>query len=332
MMALAHSNQPVTLSINLIKENENAYPNELQHMRDMNFMTDCTLKVQGREIPCHKLVLAAHSPHFHCLFHQENTNEVSQTCVNLEHLYFPALASVISYFYSGILEFQLDHVDCVVETIEYLQIPHLKDEFAQIIAQHLSVENCLGWYFFAEYYDMPKVREVAIQIMRIDFFYFASASEFLELDCDTFIDFMGWLLEGIPVLNNSALFGTASWILYDIEERLYIFYDISEHIDFTECKGIVKNYKPEDLTSPQRVEIFLKDILQNAQKRQDECHDALKGLENVEQCNRSNCDCVRMKDGANISWEPGPKRRSNPDLIEWFLVDIVNKKNGIESL
>ena len=61
---------------------------QFQVMKDQNYLTDFILKVEDKEIACHKVILAARSEYFHRLFDHKDMLEVTQGFVNLQNTSF----------------------------------------------------------------------------------------------------------------------------------------------------------------------------------------------------------------------------------------------------
>ena len=131
-------------------DNADSLFKQFRVMKDQNYLTDFILKVEDKEIACHKVILAARSEYFHRLFDHKDMLEVTQGFVNLQTLHFSSLKLVVEYCYNGILECNIDDAKHVIEVTKHLQIPDLKTDLSELIANHLTMKNSIGWYFFAK--------------------------------------------------------------------------------------------------------------------------------------------------------------------------------------
>ena len=211
---------------------------QFQVMQDQEYLTDFLLKVDEKEIACHKVVLASRCEYFHALFSHKDIREVKQGSVNFPTLHFPALKLVVKYFYSGILECNMDDAKYVIEIIEHLQIPDLKDDLSELILSHMTADNCIGWYFVAKLYGMTAVKEKSQQFMLIDFPNTVRSSEFLELDYDDLIDYIMW--DGMD--HSSTLVAAARWVMRYAEQRRNKFPDILKTINIKQCCASAMKY------------------------------------------------------------------------------------------
>ena len=178
----AYNSKNVTLKVTKQHDFFHDCFTQFQVMKDEEYLTDFLLKVDGKPIACHKVTLAAHSAYFHKMFTHKDSLEVSQGFVEFETLDFPALQSVVDYFYSGTLECNMEEAKHVIEVAEYLQISDLKTDLSALIRNHLTAGNCIGWYFFANLYGMTRVQLKAQKIMTEDFSDVICTPDFTELD------------------------------------------------------------------------------------------------------------------------------------------------------
>ena len=224
--------------------------NQFEIMKDQEYLTDFVLKVDEKEIPCHKVVLAARSEYFSRLFNHRDTLEVSQGYVNFPTLHFTALKLVIEYCYTGILECNMDGIEHVLEVTEHLQIPGLKTDLSGLIVNHLTADNCIHWYSIAKLYGVTTVETRAREMMFMDFSNVVHSPEFLALEFDDLIDYISWQ----DMNHSTSLIAAARWIMHDCEQRRNKFRDILKIIKVSQCsasalKHIVTNYGPQIVTS-----------------------------------------------------------------------------------
>ena len=206
---------------------------QFQVMKNQEYLIDFILKVDDKEITCHKNVLAAHSEYFYRLFGHNDTLEVNQGFVNLPTFHFPALKSVVEYCYSGILECDMDEAKHVIEVTEHLQIPDLKTDLSELILNHLTADNSIGWYFVAKLYEMTTVKTRAREMMSMDFSNIVRSLEFLELEFDDLIDYITWQ----DMDHSTSLIAAATWIMHDCEQCRNKFLDLAKTININQCSA-----------------------------------------------------------------------------------------------
>ena len=241
-----------------------------QAMKDQQFLTDFVLKVDDKEITCRKDVLAARSEYFHRLFSHKDTLEVTEGFANFPTLHFPALKLAVEYCYSGILECSMDDAKQVIEGAEHLQIFDLKTVLSDLIVNHLTADNSIGWYFVAKLYEMTPVITRAHEMMSMDFSNVVRSPEFLALDFDDLIDYIIWQ----HMDHSISLIAAARWIMHDCEHCRSKFLDILKIINISQCsasalKHIVTNYGPQIITSLDASQEFFKAAFSDAPSWQD---------------------------------------------------------------
>ena len=233
MAANSDKASPIMIKINHQQDHCEEFLKQLTDMRSQEHLTDFLIKSGDEEIACHKVILAAHSAYFRHMFKHKTTQEVKQGFVSLTELHFPALQVVIDFCYSGTMKFEVGLSERVIEVIDYLQIPTMKSAIASLIIHHLTVDNCIDWYFFASMYDMTEVKQKAHEIMCIDFGSASHLPAFFALDYNDLVAYVTWK----EVHCDSALDAACRWVMHDKQQRQNKFEDILQAINITRCSA-----------------------------------------------------------------------------------------------
>ena len=217
---------------------------QLQGLKDRKYLTDFIIKVGTEEIACHKIVLAARSEYFQRLFNHESTQEVKQGSVDLKRLEYHTVKAVIDYCYTGKLQFKLDDAKHLIEITEYLQMPVIQAKISTLIIDHMTVDNCIDWYFFADLFRRPELKDKARDIMCINFGAVSDLPAFLAMDYDNMIEYITW----DEIDCDASLDAACRWVMHDARYRQDFFQDILQTIDVNSCSAnclshVIANYK-----------------------------------------------------------------------------------------
>ena len=225
-----------------LDDSENFFT-KLQGLKDWRYLTDFTVKVGTEEIACHKVVLAVRSEYFQHLFNHESTQEVKKGFVDFQQFQYNAVKTVIDYCYTGTLQFQLDDAKDVIRVTDYLQISFIQAKISALIINHVTVDNCINWYFFADSFNLKEVKDKAREVMYIDFACVSHSPAFLAMEYQDFIDCITWK----EIDHDSALDAACRWIIHDVQQRKEKFEEILEVRDINNCsasclKHVITNY------------------------------------------------------------------------------------------
>eukprot|EP00062_Callorhinchus_milii_P016590 gi/632968046/ref/XP_007900314.1/ PREDICTED: kelch-like protein 21 [Callorhinchus milii] len=112
---------------------------------------DVTLSVEGRELPCHRTVLAASSTYFKAMFAGE-LRESSMDRVEIHQVSAEVLGLLVDFSYSGRLTVTEENVEVLLKAADLFQFHSVKEACCSYLQQRLDVDNCLEMQEFAEAY------------------------------------------------------------------------------------------------------------------------------------------------------------------------------------
>ncbi|KAJ8337222.1 hypothetical protein SKAU_G00384420 [Synaphobranchus kaupii] len=111
-------------------------------LENMKFV-DCVLKVKDKELPCHRLVLAACSPFFKFMF-QSDSEECKKREVVLENVEPSVMATVLRYIYTSDINLTENNVHEIFMAANVFQIPSIFTVCVSFLRDRLSLGNCLA--------------------------------------------------------------------------------------------------------------------------------------------------------------------------------------------
>ncbi|XP_061110586.1 kelch-like protein 40a [Conger conger] len=111
-------------------------------LENMKFV-DCILKVKDKELPCHRLVLAACSPFFKIMF-QSDSEDCKKREVVLEDVEPGVMSTVLRYIYTSDINLTENNVQEIFMAANMFQIPSLFTVCVSFLCDRLGLANCLA--------------------------------------------------------------------------------------------------------------------------------------------------------------------------------------------
>lgn len=185
--------------------------------RDHGLLCDILLCVENKEIPAHRVILAAASPYFRAMF-LGKLAESNQDRVVLYEIDAAAVESLVRYVYTGVVEVDEFNVQSILYASTLLQIDKVQEACCEFLLKALDVCNCLGIRALAETLSCRELFEIAHQFVIDHFGDVLKQEEFLfqpyeSLKC----------LLGSRFLNTSSeeeiLNGVLAWLNFCPAER-----------------------------------------------------------------------------------------------------------------
>jgi len=159
----------------------------VSHLYAEALFSDVTLSAGTDEVPCHRSILAASSPFFMGMF-QSELHESRQSKIPIKEMEASTLRLVLDYIYTGKVALSVDNVQSVLSAANLFQMIALRDGCASFMMHHISVDNCVGVYFFARAHECHDLAESARQLVNAEFEAVCRLPEFLSLPADKLVD------------------------------------------------------------------------------------------------------------------------------------------------
>ena len=203
-----------------------------QEMREQNVLTDFVIQVEGEKIKCHRLVLASSSQYFRNMFSHDLQEKLTGE-LTLRTLKAAAVRDLIHYCYTGELEVDMCDIKPYLEAGHHLQLLQLIDNIDDFVAGNVDPSNCIGWFFYAEQYELKKVKVAAERVIIDSLPQVSSGPEFKSLNYNKVTDF---LMKRAATQSGDALLQAGiNWILSDEEERKQHISDLLDHVQLQTC-------------------------------------------------------------------------------------------------
>ncbi|XP_078589161.1 kelch-like protein 24 isoform X1 [Branchiostoma floridae x Branchiostoma japonicum] len=140
MMAAAQRSQP---SLDFCHDTHStSLLQGLQELRSDNLLVDVVLCVSGKEIPCHRNVLAACSGYFRAMFCNGH-RESKEHKVTIHKSSPSALQLLVDYAYTSKVTITEDNAAELMEGANFFQVLPVRDACTKFLSDSLSVTNCM---------------------------------------------------------------------------------------------------------------------------------------------------------------------------------------------
>ncbi|XP_035699312.1 kelch-like protein 24 isoform X2 [Branchiostoma floridae] len=155
----------------------------LHDFRSEGHLVDVTLCAEGKEIPCHRLVLSACSDYFYTMFNGAHC-ESKKDKIEIGGVSAEALQQLVDYAYTSKITITFDNVQPLFEAANMLQVKGVEDRCEKFLTNNLSPETCLVTWVLADKVSSEPLLERAKIYTLKHFEDVCVMEEFLELPVD----------------------------------------------------------------------------------------------------------------------------------------------------
>ena len=177
--------------------------------------------------------MAAVSPYFKVMFKSPVQDISEQGQADLSFLDGEHVEKIIDYCYTGKLTLYLDTVAKCLEIMDYLQLNILKSDIENFVCENLTSKNCIGWFFYAEKYNLSLLKKQSRSLMTKEFKEVTKYQEFLELSVCELLDYIDEVVTGC--LGDDVIDAAFEWMTYDVRLRSSEFLDVINHLQLDKC-------------------------------------------------------------------------------------------------
>lgn len=117
---------------------------------------DCVLKIQDKEFPCHRLVLAASSPFFKAMFLSE-LEESKKREIVLKDVEPSIMEMILRYLYTSDINLTEQNVQDIFMVANMYQIPSIFSVCVSYLQEKLVLGNCLAIFRLGLLLDCPRL-------------------------------------------------------------------------------------------------------------------------------------------------------------------------------
>ncbi|XP_069567464.1 kelch-like protein 40a [Brachyistius frenatus] len=117
---------------------------------------DCVLKIQDKEFPCHRLVLAASSPFFKAMF-LSDLKESKKREIVLKDVEPGVMGMILRYLYTSEINLTEQNVQDIFMVANMYQIPSIFSVCVSYLQEKLVLGNCLAIFRLGLLLDCPRL-------------------------------------------------------------------------------------------------------------------------------------------------------------------------------
>lgn len=141
---------------------------------------DCVLKIQDKEFPCHRLVLAASSPFFKAMF-LSNLEESKKREIVLKDVEPGIMGMILRYLYTSDINLTEQNVQDIFIVANMYQIPSIFSVCVSFLQEKLVLGNCLAIFRLGLLLDCPRLSLTAREFICERYQVVVRDQDFLQL-------------------------------------------------------------------------------------------------------------------------------------------------------
>ena len=201
----------------------------MDQLRRNEELCDVELVVDTQCFRAHRVVLAASSMYFRAMFCRQMA-ESGQRRIAIQGVEGEALAALIKFAYTCVLEINEDNAQSLLAASNFLQMLHAREACCQFLKERLDTVNCLDVADFAEFQSCDDLLEAALTYSRHHFSEVSCSDRFVQISYTRIKHFLSsndlHLSDGEEVVFNALV----RWAKYNISERTNHFYELLDHV------------------------------------------------------------------------------------------------------
>ncbi|XP_039616811.1 kelch-like protein 6 [Polypterus senegalus] len=190
----------------------------MDNLRLENSLTDVTLYVEGREFPCHRVVLAAASNYFRAMF-CNNLKEKNEDKIVIKGVDSETMKILIDYTYTSRVLLTKYNVQKILEAASLFQFLRIVDACANFLTEAMLPENCVGILRLADDYSLLALKTQVQTYIIQNFLQVVTYRELLDIPCDIFCEILK--SDDLCVTEEEQVYeAVMSWVRSQEHERL----------------------------------------------------------------------------------------------------------------
>ncbi|XP_035677520.1 kelch-like protein 24 [Branchiostoma floridae] len=200
----------------------------LQELRSENLLVDVILCVSGREIPCHRNVLATCSEYFRAMFCNGHL-ESKEHKVTIEEQSASALQLLVDYAYTSRVTITEDNAVELMEAANFFQVLPVRDACSKFLSDSLCVKNCMKMVSLGGMID-PVLEADALSFAMNEFTAASKTPKFLDLTKYQLIKLIS--SDDLNAPEQTVYTAVMTWINHDTRKRKKEMRELMELVRF----------------------------------------------------------------------------------------------------
>ncbi|XP_066274187.1 kelch-like protein 24 [Branchiostoma lanceolatum] len=201
----------------------------LQELRSDNLLTDVILCVHGKEIPCHRNVLASCSEYFRAMF-CNGLRESKEHKVAIHEVSPDALQLLVDYAYTSEVTITEDNAGKLLEGADFFRILPVRDACVTFISDNLSAKGCLQMMQVGNMLSCTDLEKNARLCALKEFAAVSKTTEFLSLTKEHLITLIS--SDDLNASEETVYTAVMTWINHDTRKRKKEMRELMELVRF----------------------------------------------------------------------------------------------------
>ncbi|XP_035664829.1 kelch-like protein 24 [Branchiostoma floridae] len=201
----------------------------LQELRSDNQLVDVTLCVSGKEIPCHRNVLAACSEYFRAMFCNGH-RESQEHKVTIHEVNSDVMQLLVDYAYTSKVTITKDKAAELLEGANFFQIQPVRDVCVSFLFSNLSAENCLQMMQLGNMLSSQDLEDKARVYAMKEFVEASKTPAFLSLTKDQLVALIS--SDELKAREEVVYTAVMAWINHDTRKRKKEMRELMELVRF----------------------------------------------------------------------------------------------------
>ena len=210
----------------------------LKNLRTTSSYADFTISIDGHEeisIPCHRFMLALHSPVLSAMMSSDMAEAETQTVkLSAEYISPEILNLTLDYMYSGHIAFDENQLTEMMYACDYLQLAELKDMCEEEVLKIVDTSNATSWRKVGDQLNLDDIKNTCNHIIRHNLDEISEQQDFLKMTMnevkDMFVDIREKAHDPEDVLYSSM-----HWISREEDNRLTHLADLIDEVQLDKC-------------------------------------------------------------------------------------------------
>ncbi|XP_078586310.1 kelch-like protein 24 [Branchiostoma floridae x Branchiostoma japonicum] len=234
----------------------------LQELRSDSLLTDVVLCVSGKEIPCHRNVLAACSEYFCAMFCNRH-RESREHKVTIHEVSPGALQLLVDYAYTSKVTITEDNAVKLLEGANFFRILPVRDACETFISNSLSAKDCLQMMQTGNMLSCPDLEKKARLCVLKEFGTVRETPEFLSLTKDQLSTVIS--SDDLNASEEVVYAAVMTWINHNTRKRKRYMKELMELVRFP---FMDKQYFSENVETNEAVRKSCHDVIAEARRCQ----------------------------------------------------------------
>ncbi|XP_069101205.1 kelch-like protein 24 [Argopecten irradians] len=170
-------------------EHSGSLINNFESFRTEGGYSDITLRVDGQEFPCHRVILAAGSAYFKCMF-SSGMEESFKNTIDLKQIDAHVFEYLLHFIYTGRVQITVSIVEELFRQAYLFQVSPLVDLCLKFFKENMNETNCLAALTLGDSHAHRPLYEFAKEYACLHFQSIRQDEDFTKLSIECVVDLL----------------------------------------------------------------------------------------------------------------------------------------------